>query len=32
MKLDDDTQWSISDIDLQVAESLNDLPELDSDE
>jgi hypothetical protein len=32
MKLDDDTQWSIADIDPQVAESSDDLPELDSDE
>src|ERR1700733_1822884 len=32
MKLDDDTQWSIADIDPQVAESSDDLLELDSDE
>jgi hypothetical protein len=32
MKLDDDTQWSIADIDLQVVELLDDLPELDSNE
>ncbi|KIM72965.1 hypothetical protein PILCRDRAFT_15660 [Piloderma croceum F 1598] len=32
MKLDDDTQWSLSDIDPRVAESSDDLPEVDSDE
>jgi hypothetical protein len=32
IKLDDDTQWSISDIDLHVAESSDNLLELDSDE
>jgi hypothetical protein len=32
MKLDDDTQWLIVDIDPQVAESSDDLSELDSDE
>jgi len=32
MKLDDDTQWLIADIDLQVVELSDDLPELDSDE
>ena len=32
MKLDNNTQWSIADIGPQVAESLDDLPELDSEE